>query len=47
MSEKKVKSWDRYVFMYECGQHFLYSTYERAWEAHGMTISKMKDIVEI
>ena len=33
--------------MYECGKNFFHSIYEYACAAHAMTISQMKDIVEI
>ena len=46
-SEKKEKSCDGYVCMYECGKHLFNSNYERTCVAQETTISKMKDIVDI
>ena len=41
-SEKKEKSRDSYVRMYEYRKHLLHSTYEYACAAQETTISKMK-----
>ena len=46
-SEKKEKTRDGQVCMYECGNHLLYLTYERACVSQQKTISNMKEIVEI
>ena len=42
MSEKKEKSRDGYINMYECGKHLLHSTYEGVCEAKDMKTSKTK-----
>ena len=47
MSEKKEKSRDGYVCIYEYGKHLLHSIYERTCAAHDTAISQMKEIVEI
>ena len=46
-SEKKEKDHGGYDRISECGKQLSHSTYERACAAQDMTISKMKDIVEI
>ena len=38
-SEKKEKSRDGYVCIYECGKNLLHSTYERACASQETTIS--------
>ena len=45
-SEKKEKALDIYARMYECGKHFINSTYERVCAAQETTISMMKYIVK-
>ena len=45
--EKKEKSCDSYVRMYECVKHFLHSTYERACTAQDTAVNKMIEIAEI
>ena len=46
-SEKKEKSWDGYVCIYECRKYFCTSTFERAWAEQGTTNSKIKNIVDM
>ena len=46
-SEKRKKSHDGFVCMYECGKYFFYSMHERMCTAQDTNISNMKDIVEI
>ena len=40
--EKKEKSHDSYVYIYECSKHFFHSTYEHICTAKDTTIIKMK-----
>ena len=46
-SEKKEKTRDGYVRMYECNKHSLHSTFECACVVQETTKSKVKYIVEI
>ena len=46
-SEKKEKSQDGYVCIYEYGKQLLHLKYERTWWAKDSSISKMKDIMYI
>ena len=41
-SEKKEKSRDGYVCMYECGKQLLHSKYERACAEKAVSISTME-----
>ena len=45
-SEKKEKSHDGYISMYECSKNFCHSTYKRAFTATDITISKMEEFIE-
>ena len=44
-SEKKEKSFDGYVRMYECSKKLLHSMYERACTATSMFIRNMEYLV--
>ena len=45
--EKKKKTYDDYVPMNECGIVLFHSTHERVCAAQEITISMMKDIVDM
>ena len=44
-SEKKEKSRDSYVCMYECDKQLLHSKYERACTEKSVCISKMEELM--
>ena len=47
MSGKEKKTYDDYVPMNECGIVLFHSTHERVCAAQEITISMMKDIVDM